>query len=272
MSEELTLGEVKATLSQHMKKIIVFSLLVTAIAAVTAFLLPKQYLATATLIPGNPSVADKTMIFSEGRIQPVPNVGTAEDLDRIYATATLDEVFRKTVDSLSLVSHYGINEPGDTATSYAVDKLKEKQSKIYKTENGEVKIRIWDKDRKVSADIANVLAYFVQLKNQEIINKTNNSVLVRLQKTIEEKQSKLTATDSVHLQASAVYNEIAELKKMALQYQLALTDKAEAAVLVESAHVPATEDKPKKLLIILTAFFSSLVFASLLSLLLKRLK
>lgn len=273
MLNDLNLSGVYDVLLKNTKRILLFVLLATAAGTLIAFLIPKQYAATATLLAGNSLMADKTVIFSENRLSPVSNLGSAEDIDRVTSVATLDTVFKIMVDSFHLVEHYNIQNKGDSARYEALVKLKEKRCSIRRTDEKQIKIDVWDTNKQMAIDMANAIAAIAQRMNQEIINKSNISALHRLEKTYQQKEAELLKSDSLFPESRlAITSEMGQLHKLMLQYNVAITDQSETLMIIESASYVYNADRPKKIQIIFTSFIASLAFSILLVLILNRKK
>lgn len=273
MLNDLNLSGVYDVLLKNTKRILLFVLLATAAGTLIAFLIPKQYAATATLLAGNSLMADKTVIFSENRLSPVSNLGSAEDIDRVTSVATLDTVFKIMVDSFHLVEHYKIKNKGDSARYEALVKLKEKRCNIRRTDEKQIKIDVWDTNKQMAIDMANAIAAIAQRMNQEIINKSNISALQRLEKTYKQKETELLNSDSLFPESRlAITSEMGQLHKLMLQYNVAITDQSETLMIIESASYVYNADRPKKTQIIFTSFIASLAFSILLVLILNRKK
>jgi uncharacterized protein involved in exopolysaccharide biosynthesis len=85
--------DINNILNKWWKAITLITLLTTVLAIVIASILPKEYMATATAIPASSYAGDKSKIFNQNIQILYPNIGDADDLDRIVGTAKLDTLY-----------------------------------------------------------------------------------------------------------------------------------------------------------------------------------
>jgi capsular polysaccharide biosynthesis protein len=269
---ELNLTGVYNVLLANLKKMILLVVIATGIGTAIAFLIPRQYQATATLLAGNSLMSDRSVIFSENRMSPVSNIGSAEDMDRITSLATLDTVFKMIVDTFDLVKHYKITIKGDSARFKAMLKLKEDRSAIERTQEKQIKITMWDTDKKLAVAMANMMVAIVQQMNQAIVNRSNISILQRLRNTYKEKEEKLNAAAENADERNRLTEELNNLHKLISEYEVAISDKTEMMIVVEKASLVYNGVRPKRLPIIFTSFVASIAFAVVLVLFVNRKK
>jgi capsular polysaccharide biosynthesis protein len=269
---ELNLTGVYNVLLANLKKMILLIVIATGIGTAIAFLIPRQYQATATLLAGNSLMSDRSVIFSENRMSPVSNIGSAEDMDRITSLATLDTVFKMIVDTFDLVKHYKITIKGDSARFKAMLKLKEDRSAIERTQEKQIKITMWDTDKKLAVAMANMMVAIVQQMNQAIVNRSNISILQRLRNTYKEKEEKLNAAAENANERNRLTEELNNLHKLISEYEVAISDKTEMMIVVEKASLVYNGVRPKRLPIIFTSFVASIAFAVVLVLFVNRKK
>ncbi len=269
---ELNLTGVYNVLLGNLKKMILLVVIATGIGTAIAFLIPRQYQATATLLAGNSLMSDRSVIFSENRMSPVSNIGSAEDMDRITSLATLDTVFKMIVDTFDLVKHYKITIKGDSARFKAMLKLKEDRSAIERTQEKQIKITMWDTDKKLAVSMANMMVAIVQQMNQTIVNRSNMSILQRLRNTYKEKETKLNAAAENVDEKNRLSAELNDLHRLISEYEVAISDKTEMMIVVEKASLVYNGVRPKRLPIIFTSFMASIAFAVVLVLFVNRKK
>ncbi len=265
-----------AVLQKRWKFIAGLTLLAAVIALVAALLSPKKYLATTTALPANSLVADKARMFNNNIEQLYSDFGTPDELDRLEGTAMLDTIFIATAKELNLAAHYGYDNDGE-ALYKATMKLK-KESKISRSAYGELKIKVWDKDRNLSAAIANSLFNHLHELHRHLQNESNTSILATLRKeqeiklntyrSIADSLGSVSGSDAEFMQAkkAALLSQLQENEKMIGQYQLAVNSNPQVLLTVEAARPPLWHDKPKIMLTVLLSAFTAFALSYLMAL------
>jgi len=250
------------------KLIVTITLIATIIALIAALLSPKKYLSVATALPANSLIADKGRIFNQNIQELYSDFGTTDELDKLEGTGNLDTIFIAASEKFNLDQHYQINPSGESFYSAAL-KLKT-NSKIARSSYGELKIKVWDKDKNLAAEIANFLMQQIQEIHQHLQNENNTVTLAKLKQDYTVKQNEyLQQTDSTSAIAKAKQNglseQLQEEEKMINEYQLAINTNAPVLLIVENARPSFWPDKPKILATVLFAFFGALLFSFLLA-------
>src|SRR5690348_2624177 len=165
--------------AKRWKLMLVITFLAVALALIIAVLVPKQYLSVATALPVNSVTADKARMFNQNIQDLYSDFGSPDELDRIEGTATLDTIFIDASKKFHLPEHYSINGNAEGFFK-AVQKLK-KNSKIERSSYGELKVKVWDRDRNMAAGIANFLMQKLQEIHQHLQNESNVSALKNIE-------------------------------------------------------------------------------------------
>ncbi|HVK96325.1 MAG TPA: hypothetical protein VM368_00840, partial [Flavisolibacter sp.] len=168
------------------KFIVLTTVAATAIALVASLLSSKKYLSTATALPANSLLADKARLFNTNIESLYSELGTVDELDKIEGTATLDTIYIATVNELNLVDHYGIEANGEAAYKAAL-RLK-KETNINKSAYGELKIKAWDKDQNLAAQIANSLLQNIQQLHQNVQVSHTRALIEKIKDEYSNKQ------------------------------------------------------------------------------------
>ena len=251
------------------KRIIVFVAIASIATAVAVFFLPKYYLSAVVAIPGNPYLADKGHLFNtniQGLYSPY---GSGDELERLNGIAELDTVYKTIIAENALVAYYKLpaNEP--EKSQYKAIKALREDLRIQQTDKGQLKILMWHKDPQKAAAIVNRVAAITQQMamdmqvqyNQQSLNNIDSEI-VRLRNYIQT----CSNTEVIERQSQklASYINIAE------EIKLAIANNPKALIIQENGYASGKEDKPKKLPIVASAFFLSLLFAVLTALFYKR--
>ncbi len=256
-------------LSKWWKQVLAVVLLSLITAATINVLLPKKYLSVTTALPANSYLADKARIFNENIEALYSTMGTADELDMITGTGQLDTVYFAVTDQFDLSRHYTMSETGDAARNKAASLLK-KNSKVMKSEYGELKVKVWNKDKKLAPQLANAVMDKIQEIHSQLQNSNNRSILASLIAGSKKLKAHIDSTGDSKQQA--LVNQLQQYEKLIGEYQLMADSKPSALLIVERARTAGWPDKPKLLPVLLATGFLSLLFGLLVALVLERRK
>jgi len=250
-------------LSKWWKQVVLFVLLCCLSVAAILFLQPRQYLSQATALRANPAFTDKARLFNNNIEGLYSSLGSPDELDMIVGTAQLDTIYLSQVDSFSLVSHYQLKGDAVIARMKAAYKL-HKHTDVIKSGYGELKVRVWDKDKNLAAALANAIMQKLQLIHQGLINENNISTLASLQNA---QQQLLTVADSqVNLptwKQAALNKQLEQYEELIGEYRLIQATRPLALLVVENARPATRADKPRIVAVMIATLLLSLVFALL---------
>jgi len=261
--------------SKYWKLIVIITALATLIAFLSSELSPKLYLSVTTVLPANSVTADKGRIFDNNVENLYSDVGTADELDRIEGTAALDTVYIATAKQLNLEEHYHIN-PSSESLFNAAQQLK-RNADIKRSAYGELKIRVWDRDKEMAATLANTILQNIQTIHQQIQSERNRVILQKIQEdylTKENNYRLLNDSGSGNRQLPSeilkqkqisILEQMQQDQKLIAQYQLAINTNPEVLLTVEKARPALWPDKPKVMESTGIAFIISLLFSILIA-------
>ena len=256
------------------KAILATSLVITAVALGILLLQPRKYLSVVTALPASGYATDRASIFNQNIQELYPSIGTPDDLDRIHGTAFLDTLYIALARDKGLVDHYEIKSKN--ALYKAAQALKA-NTKVEKSEYGELKIKIWDTNAAMAADLANSFFDKLQQLHQHIQNQSNALILQRLQESYRRLQGGASANvDTSRPEGSTAtlvtarsrngQEQLAQYEQLIGEYQLMLDTNPQALLVVERARPSLKIDSPKILPITLLVAFLSIGFGILLAL------
>lgn len=250
-----------------MLAVILLSLL--AVGIIT-FLKPRQYLSVTTAVPASSFATDKSKIFNENIQALYSALGSPDDLDMILGTANLDTVYLAVTDQFNLFDHYKISEKGEAARTKAASQLK-KNTKVMKSEYGELKVKVWDTDKNLAPQLANAIMDKLQSIHQDLQSAGNVATLKGL---IKAKEKMNPPVDSAFTPENAELHKRKnqEYDKMIGEYQLMVDSKPPSLIIVEKAKAPEWPDKPKRMQIMVATAVLSLLFSLLAALVMERRK
>jgi capsular polysaccharide biosynthesis protein len=259
--------------SRWWKMIIGLTILATVITLVVSLLIPKEYLSTATALPANGAMADKSSIFNNNIEVLYSEFGTTDDLDRLEGTGKLDTIYLAAANQFKLADHYKIHSPGDGQYKAAM-RLK-KHTDISKSGYGELKIKVWDSEPAMAADICNYLLQTIQSIHQKLQSENNTLVLDKLKSDYKWRQNASAGNED---SSKRIENrnapagekefsgvELIEYRRLISQYEVALKTNAPVLLVVEHGHPSPWADKPDVVLNVSASFFAALIFSVLLS-------
>ena len=275
--------------SRRWKFILGFTLAATLLATIAAYLSPRKYLSTTTALPANSVMSDKARIFNSNIEALYSEYGSPDELDRIEGTALLDTIFIVTAKEQNLATHYELQSDQEGLFKAAM-KLK-KNTRINRSAYGELKIKVWDSDRDLAATLANSLLQKIQDLHQQLNQRNNALVLVRIREDYKKKLDEFIngnrppasgqVTDTFQsinasgnqeinlVRTNALKEQLVQYEKLINQYELALNTQMPVLLVVEKARPAIWPDKPKMIQTVLLAFFAGLVFSILLAMFLE---
>ncbi len=259
--------------SRWWKQILVIVILSMLTVGAVLFFLPPKYLSSSTALPASTYLKDKASIFSNNLQQLYPVVGIADDLDIIVGTGQLDTPYIAVAKAFNLYDHYKVAEQGDAAITKAAYLLK-KNAKVYKSDYGELKVKVWDTDKNLAPKLADAVMGQLQTIHQDIHNSHNIAMLASLKEGREKLVAQTDTPGSVPLQPdpATLTEQTQQYDKLIGQYQLMVESNSPALIVVEKARPSSWPDKPKKTLWLTITFILSLMFGLMLALFLERRK
>lgn len=251
-----------------MLAVMVLSLLTVGIIT---FLKPQQYLSTATAVPASSFASDKSKIFNENVQALYATLGTADDLDMIVGTANLDTVYLAVTDQFNLFDHYKIKETGDAARKKASSLLK-KNTKVMKSEYGELKVKMWDTDKNLAPQLANAVMDKLQSIHQNLLGAGNEATLKGLIAGKKKLEAKIDSANLSTENKIVIQGQIQQYEKLIGEYQLMVDSKPPSLIIVENAKSSDWPDRPRRTQILIATAVLSLLFALFAALIMERRK
>jgi len=266
-------------ISKWWKQMLVIAGLSLLIVGIIIFLKPDQYLSVATAVPASSFSADKSKIFSENIEALYSELGTPDDLDMILGTAKLDTVYLAVTDQFNLFDHYKVSEKGEAARHKAT-KLLMCNSKVMKSEYGELKVKVWDTDKNLAPQLANAILDKLQAIHQDLLSISNKASLNGLQKASAKIKTQLDsiqgfAKSGIEINDSrskGLADQLQQYEKLIGEYQLIIDSKPPVLMPVEKARASGWPDRPRRLQIMIAAGILSFLFALLTALVIERRK
>lgn len=248
-------------ISKWWKQMVIIVFVSTIITAVITFLKPHQYLSVATAVPASSFSADKAKIFNQNIEALYTALGTADDLDMILGTAKLDTVYLFITDQFNLYDHYKMSEKGNAARIKAALLLKG-NTRVIKSEYGELKVKVWDTDKNLAPQLANAIMSRLEFTHRELQGAGNKSVLSALDSSLKKNENSEIKSEEL----------IDQYRRLKSEYQLMVDNKPPVLIVVENAKPAEWPDKPKIFQTVIATAALSLLFSVLVALLLDKRK
>lgn len=254
-------------ISRWWKAILAITGGVTAVALVILLLQPKEYISVVTALPASGFASDKASIFNDNIQQLYPNMGTPDELDPVVGTGKLDTVYLAVAADQNLARYYGM----ENAPALKVAHILKGNSKVEKSEWGELKVKVWDRSPAMAATLANSLFDQLQQLHQSLQSKGNALVLQRLEEQYRQLQNVYAgAPDSTHLNGGAngltairrknLQEQLSQYEKLIAEYSLMQQASPQALLVVERARPSLKADRPRiPQVLAITAFASMLM-------------
>jgi hypothetical protein len=269
-------------ISRWWKQMLITGVICLGAVALIVFLQPRLYLSVATALPASSVLADKGAIFNENIEGLYSNIGSPEDLNRIIGTAELDTIYLAVAAEFNLEDHYKLSKKNEPRIK-AARELK-KSSEVIKSEYGELKVKVWDTDKKLAPQLANSIMNKLAVMYQELQNWNNYASVKSLQSGKEKILSEMDSIKSYLARISLPANmpdpyttrlnvlaeQLAKYEKLLIEYQLMIDNKPAVLMVVENAKPAIRPDKPKRLQLMIAAAFASLLFALLVAVIMQR--
>lgn len=230
--------------------ITIFVLTASAIALIVSLVLPNEYLSQASLLPANSKLMDQQRLFGNNVQELYSAYGSPEDLDRLFATMQSGAVLHTVADELGLPEHYGLS--GRKNAKQLAQKKLERNTRLLRSEYGELRLRVWDQDPAMAERIAHVMIARTQTVFDEMFSIYYDRSIRHLSRELKKLKADSLTTDSAR---------IAGLEKRLSEYELTRMDPPSAFFVMEKPALSSIPDRPKYLLNAGVALMASLVTA-----------
>jgi uncharacterized protein involved in exopolysaccharide biosynthesis len=231
--------------------ILIFTAGASMLALVLSLLMPAEYLSQASLLPSNSKLMDKQRLFGNNIQELYSAYGNSEDLDRLFATMHSSAVISQVADSLKLVDHYQLDKKKN-AKSQAQKKLAN-HIKLQRSEYGELRLRVWDRDPAIAHAIANTLIGKTQQVFDEMFRLYYDRSINNLNEEMRARENLVRQDSSILLRA-----ENAVIRSKISEYQVTKLNPPAAFFVMEKPSVSDIADRPVIWLNVLATFLVSL--------------
>jgi uncharacterized protein involved in exopolysaccharide biosynthesis len=249
-------------ISRWWKQVVLVIFLSMLAVGIVIYTRPSQYLSTATAVPTTSYASDKSKIFNQNLQTLYSELGTADDLDMILGVAQLDTVYLSVSDSFNLYDHYKIKGTQQEKRIQSSWRLR-KNSRVIKSDYGELKIKVWDTDKQLAAQLANAIMHVVQEIQSDARNSGNRNILIALK---NGRQKLLLHSDSLTGNGPGQTDpnpQVARYDQLINEYSLMVESRTPALVIIEEARPSLYPSRPRRMQVMLATFGLSFLFSLL---------
>ncbi len=250
------------------KRILFVVLLSLIVIGAITFLQPRQYLSVTTALPASSFASDRSKIFNENIQALYSTLGTPDDLDMIVGTGNLDTVYLAVAGQFNLFDHYKLTEKDERALPKAAAILK-KNTKVMKSEYGELKVKVWDTDKNLAPQLANTIMDKLGSIHQNLQSAGNEAALKGLLAGKIKLQVQLDSTGITAETKNILVGQLQQYEKLIGEYQLMVDSKPPVLLVIEKAKPASWPDRPRRLQVLIATAVLSLLFAFLAALLME---
>jgi capsular polysaccharide biosynthesis protein len=253
-------------ISQYRKKLLLIIGTVTLLALVISLLMPEEYMSQASILPANSKMMDKQRLFGANIQELYSAYGNADDLDRLYATMRSSAVLNFVADSFHLLQHYHLeNARNGAIKSY---KKMQKNIELLKTEYGEIRIRVWDKDPAMAANIANTIISRTRVLSDKMFTEFYELSIEKMTGELSGKTVLIhSLKDSSADERKELEAEAAVIRNRMMEYRVTLLNPPPALFILDKAEPSTVADRPYVLLNVFLGFllaaFSSFLWLAI---------
>lgn len=265
-----------AALRKRWTTILFFVIASVMAAAITVYVMPAYYRSTATIVSANPALADKARLFNTNIQGLYSYFGSGDDLDRIAGIADLDSTYKKLVDEFDLVNYYALrNDSLSLLRRKAVLHLR-KDLSLLKTDKNQLLIKVWTKDRNLSAKLVNRMVSLVEETESKVWQTHYSQAIANLQSAVTDMEAKYTKlSDSLGLvspsrkelynaQMRSLLDQLQQYRKTTDEFTLAIATPPAVLYVLETAVPAAKAERPDLVSILIATALISFVFICLL--------
>lgn len=275
-TSSFNLVQTTAVLQKRWMTILLFVVIAAVAATVTVFVMPRYYRSASTVVSANPALADKARLFNSNIQSLYSYFGSGDDLDRIYGIADMRSTYLKLVDEFSLVNYYELKNDSLSVLKSKAANCLQKDLHLEKTEQNQLQIIAWTKDKQLSANLVNRMVAIIQETEMDIwkTNYQNAQDKLNSSITLKEKEYQLLSDSLSTLhsgkqqlavaQMQTIAEQISQYRKTAGEFTIASQTPPVALYVMETAIPAASAERPDKMMIILSSCLVAFVFSSLL--------
>lgn len=226
-------------LQRRARTLMIWLVAVWALTALVLWLVPEQYKSETTSVASSVVASDPSRLFNPQVQYLYSPLGSPDQLDLLVGSGRLDTVYRPLVRQFDLARHYSLSGHPEKALLSAVKKLK-KRSTVFKSDYGELKVRVWDTDATLAAALANALTNRLDSMHRELMSRQNQQTRDALERGLKRLELSGDSISSGELiRYRSLYRDLIE------EYTLLLEQRPPAIQVLDVAVPSVSPDKPE---------------------------
>jgi hypothetical protein len=250
----LSLSEVYLCLQKHKRHLFLYSFICWIGFITAVFLATPYYYSKSVTIAANPALTDKARLFNSNIEGLYSNFGSSDDAERLLGIARLDTCYRTLCREFKLVDYYKIKQAdSNLALRKAVIKLKADLT-VQKNELNQLVFEAYAQTPGLAAQLVNKHTQLVSFFADRIWKNQYQQLQASVQLAI---QQMMHLNDSLPQMRAA--EQLQKYQQLSAELSLALASNTEALLVLEWGYPSAKADKPKKLLLVCSGFFISIL-------------
>jgi len=202
------------------------------------FFMPRQYKSVSTSVASSAVATDPGRLFNPQIQHLYSPLGSPDQLDLLVGSGQLDTTYRPLVSRFDLIKHYKIKGDDNKAFLKAVKQLK-RNSRVYKSDYGELKVSVWDTDAELSATLANAITARLDSMHRDLLSRQNQQTLETLRRGL----MRLGLADSIP--AADLSRTRSAYQQLIEEYTLLLEQRPPAIQILDPAMPAVAPDKPE---------------------------
>lgn len=272
------------------KPIAIVTLIAIVVSAIISLLLPSYYKSTASIMPINPHLMDRSTLFNIGGSEtPVYLFGGKPEVNRLVTLSQSRGLEKYIIDKFNLFEHYGIDTTDHLKDYWVTQELRD-HFKAIKTPDGIVELEVSDKDPNFAAQMSNEIVARLDTLNKALINEKKVGLGAFYLKDLTEKQQRLEMlrdslirslnanpddTVTAHVMERIIRRAVEEYNganTIYEQHTSAMSQKYSSVYIVEAAAPAEKRFKPVRWLIVLSATLITLASMILMAVFIEKFK
>lgn len=226
-------------LTRRSRSLLSWLLSVWVLTCLVLWLLPEKYKSETTAVASSVVASDPSRLFGAQVQHLYSPLGSPDQLDLLVGSGRLDTLYRPLVRRFDLIKHYSISGAADRAFLKAVKKLK-KSTEIFKSDYGELKVRVWDTDATLAADLSNAITARLDSMHRELMSRQNTQTLAALERGLKRLELSKDSVSSGELaRYRSLYRDLIE------EYTLLLEQRPPAIQVLDIAVPAIVPDSPE---------------------------
>jgi uncharacterized protein involved in exopolysaccharide biosynthesis len=263
MTNELNIITITQLLRKNGRMLLSGTALAAMAVAIALFLLPPQYKATTTILPGNTLLHDKAATFNPNIKDLYSYFGNTDDVDRILAITNSDTVLSSVIHTTTLATDFQQQSLADALHACR------KKLELVKTDKDQLLISFYHTNPNTAATVVNAIAQQTNKHLLSLVKKEQETIIQNLRTstlTLKKEYDSLRTIASsplIDMRIQTLLTEINKYQQTIDEYTNALHHQPTFLQIVETANPQLAKTWPSKPITILLAAFVGCLASSI---------